>query len=74
MDKIQITLLPILLIVVGFILLVVSLIIPMPSIYIFVVSFGGGVLIGIGSINLYLDWRLRRKWNKRFIPYRKKGE
>lgn len=65
MNNIPTTLLLIFLIVIGFILLVISLTISMPGIYILIVSFGGGMLVGTGSINLYLDWRLRQKWNKR---------
>ena len=65
MSEMLIMLSEILLVVVGSILIAVSFIIPMPQIYIFVVSLGGGMLVGTGLINLYLDWRLRQKWNKR---------
>ena len=61
----MITLSLILLIVVGSILISVSFIVPMHPIYIFMVSVGGGMLVGTGLVNLYLDWRLRQKWNKR---------
>lgn len=68
------TFLLIFLIIIGLLLVVASFIISMPSIFVFIISVGGGLLIGIGIANLYLDWRLRRKRNKQFIPYRKKGE
>ncbi len=74
MNEIRITLLFAFLVVIGSILITISFVINMSPFYIFIASFGGGMLIGTGLINLYLDWRLRRKWNKRFIIYRKKGE
>ena len=74
MNEIWTTLLSAFLVVIGSILITISFVVSMPSFYIFVVSLGGGILTGIGLTSLYLDWKLRRKWNKRFISYRKKGE
>ena len=67
MNERQITLSLIFMIWIGLVLIAVALTIPGLTILSIAISLVGGMLIGTGLRNLYLDWRLRQKWNKRLF-------